>query len=224
MTARPGRVARGPARTGLAPALPGQREILDAAALAFTQNGFAATSMDEIAERLGATKGRLYHYYAAKADIFRDIVRAGLAFRLARSKTGVVLGSLVDRVQDTVGLLAVVGIGVATPRGEIVSALRRFHVSAVPVIDGALRPIGVVSEADMVAAPADDQAPASNRRRRDRAVAADLMTAPAVTISASAPLMEAARLMGERHVRRLVAVHSDGRVAGIVSRHDLLDL
>jgi|HubBroStandDraft_4_1064222.scaffolds.fasta_scaffold436889_1 CBS domain-containing protein len=119
---------------------------------------------------------------------------------------------------------AVVGIGVATPRGEIVSALRRFHVSAVPVIDGALRPIGVVSEADMVAAPADDQAPASNRRRRDRAVAADLMTAPAVTISASAPLMEAARLMGERHVRRLVAVHSDGRVAGIVSRHDLLDL
>jgi AcrR family transcriptional regulator len=78
MTARPGRVAHGPARTGLAPALPGQREILDAAALAFTQNGFAATSMDEIAERLGATKGRLYHYYAAKADIFRDIVRAGL--------------------------------------------------------------------------------------------------------------------------------------------------
>ena len=41
-----------------------------------------------------------------------DILRAGIAFRLARSKTAVVLGSLVDRVQDTIGLLAVVGIGV----------------------------------------------------------------------------------------------------------------
>jgi AcrR family transcriptional regulator len=79
VTARSGRVARGP--VGLAdpaPALPGQREILDAAALAFAQSGFAATSMDEIAERLGATKGRLYHYYATKADIFRDVVRAGM--------------------------------------------------------------------------------------------------------------------------------------------------
>lgn len=57
---------------------PGQRKILDAAALAFTQSGFAATSMDEITERPGATKGRLYHYYATKADIFRDVVRAGL--------------------------------------------------------------------------------------------------------------------------------------------------
>src|SRR5580692_7519221 len=31
-----------------------------------------------------------------------DILRAGIAFRLARSKTAVVLGSLVDRVQDTI--------------------------------------------------------------------------------------------------------------------------
>jgi AcrR family transcriptional regulator len=78
MTPRSGSVARHTTRAGLDRALPGQREILDAAALAFTQNGYAATSMDEIAERLGATKGRLYHYYRAKADIFRDIVLAGM--------------------------------------------------------------------------------------------------------------------------------------------------
>jgi AcrR family transcriptional regulator len=79
MTPRTGRVARRPAgRADVAPALPGQREILDAAARAFAQSGFAATSMDEIADRLGATKGRLYHYYATKAEIFRDVVRAGM--------------------------------------------------------------------------------------------------------------------------------------------------
>jgi len=74
VTPRSGRVAR----AASAAALPGQREILDAAALAFARSGFAGTSMDEIAERLGATKGRLYHYYATKADIFRDVVRAGM--------------------------------------------------------------------------------------------------------------------------------------------------
>lgn len=79
MTARSGRAARGAsAACDATPALPGQREILDAAALAFAYSGFAGTSMDEIAERLGATKGRLYHYYGTKADIFRDVVRAGM--------------------------------------------------------------------------------------------------------------------------------------------------
>jgi CBS domain-containing protein len=65
---------------------------------------------------------------------------------------------------------------------------------------------------------------AGDRRGEARlAVAADLTTSPAVTISASAPVVDAARLLRERHLRRLVAVHADGRVAGVVSRHDLLD-
>jgi AcrR family transcriptional regulator len=78
MTPRSGSAASAPRRVDTDRTFPGQREILDAAALAFTQDGYAATSMDGIAERLGATKGRLYHYYRAKADIFHDIVRAGM--------------------------------------------------------------------------------------------------------------------------------------------------
>ena len=78
MTARSGGVARSARPADPGRVLPGQREILDAAALAFTQNGYAATSLDEIAERLGATKGRLYHHYRAKVDIFHDIVCSGM--------------------------------------------------------------------------------------------------------------------------------------------------
>jgi uncharacterized protein (TIRG00374 family) len=41
-----------------------------------------------------------------------DVVRAGLALRYARSKTGLVLGSVVDRMVDVLGLAAVAGLGV----------------------------------------------------------------------------------------------------------------
>jgi uncharacterized membrane protein YbhN (UPF0104 family) len=40
-----------------------------------------------------------------------DVVRAGVALRAARSKSGLVLGSLVDRLLDIIGLAAVAGIG-----------------------------------------------------------------------------------------------------------------
>jgi AcrR family transcriptional regulator len=56
----------------------GQREILEAAAIAFTRSGYAATTIDDIAREMGATKGRVYHYYRAKADVFLDVVISGM--------------------------------------------------------------------------------------------------------------------------------------------------
>jgi len=56
----------------------GQRDILEAAAVAFTRSGYAATTIVDIADELGATKGRIYHYYRAKADIFLDVVITGM--------------------------------------------------------------------------------------------------------------------------------------------------
>lgn len=51
----------------------GRREVLDAAARAFMHGGYTGTSMDDIADMLNATKGRIYHYYRSKLDIFLDI-------------------------------------------------------------------------------------------------------------------------------------------------------
>jgi AcrR family transcriptional regulator len=48
-------------------------DILKAAATAFNERGYAATSIDDVADRLGATKGRIYHYYRSKTDIFLDL-------------------------------------------------------------------------------------------------------------------------------------------------------
>jgi AcrR family transcriptional regulator len=60
------------------PTLSGRNEILVAASSVLTEKGFTATSIDEIADRLGATKGRIYHYYRSKADLFLDLQRWAL--------------------------------------------------------------------------------------------------------------------------------------------------
>lgn len=55
-----------------------REEILRAAAELFMEFGYAATSIDAVAERLGATKGRIYHHYRSKADLFFDVQVAAM--------------------------------------------------------------------------------------------------------------------------------------------------
>lgn len=55
-----------------------REEILRAAAELFMEYGYAATSIDAVAERLGATKGRIYHHYPSKADLFFEVQIAAM--------------------------------------------------------------------------------------------------------------------------------------------------
>ena len=48
-------------------------EILDAAAVCFSKRGFSATSINDIADQLTATKGMVYHHYRSKAELFFDV-------------------------------------------------------------------------------------------------------------------------------------------------------
>jgi AcrR family transcriptional regulator len=48
--------------------------ILDCAAQAFAERGYAACSMTDIAVRSGASKARLYHYYASKEAMLYDLL------------------------------------------------------------------------------------------------------------------------------------------------------
>ncbi len=57
---------------------PNRWEILRAAAEAFMEHGYAATSIDTVAAVLGATKGRIYYCYKSKADLFFDIHREAM--------------------------------------------------------------------------------------------------------------------------------------------------
>ncbi len=48
-----------------------------------------------------------------------DVVRMGLAFRIERNRAGILLGSLVDRLLDTISLAVVAGIGVLLLPGAL---------------------------------------------------------------------------------------------------------
>lgn len=56
--------------------------IIEAAAKCFMHAGYSDTSIDDVAEDLGATKGRIYHYYRSKAELFFDVHRHGMAINL----------------------------------------------------------------------------------------------------------------------------------------------
>jgi CBS domain-containing protein len=131
---------------------------------------------------------------------------------------------------------SVVAIGESAGYKEIITVMRERRVSACPVLDGAGRVIGVVSEADLLlkeVGPEPLTGPGrslrASGRRGERAkaaglTAAELMSAPPVTISPDASVGEAAKLMYERGVKRLPVVDSASRLAGIVSRIDVLSV
>ena len=53
------------------------RAVLDAAARVFARQGYDSTSIDDIADELGATKGRVYHYYRSKIELLIGVVNTG---------------------------------------------------------------------------------------------------------------------------------------------------
>ena len=53
-------------------------EILDAALAVFAEKGYAATRMDDIAQRAGVTKGTIYLYFESKDAVFRSLVQESI--------------------------------------------------------------------------------------------------------------------------------------------------
>ncbi|MFD9113148.1 CBS domain-containing protein [Streptomyces bottropensis] len=114
---------------------------------------------------------------------------------------------------------------------EIVRLLQDRRVSALPVLDGEGRVVGVVSEADLLPKEefrdSDPDRYTQLRRLSDLAkaggsTAADLMTSPALTTRPDATSAQAARIMAHARVKRLPVVNEQGMLEGIVSRADLL--
>ncbi|MCX5588589.1 CBS domain-containing protein [Streptomyces erythrochromogenes] len=110
---------------------------------------------------------------------------------------------------------AVISVDQGTAFKDIVEALRMWNVSALPVLAQDGQVVGVVSEADLLLKPkASDTA--------HDTTAEQLMTRPAVTVTQSATIPAAARLMARGHLKRLPVVDRDSRLVGVVSRGDLL--
>ena len=121
---------------------------------------------------------------------------------------------------------------------EIVSAMRRFHISSLPVIDSEDRVIGLISNYDLLLGDVAYGLGSVRFGRLGRLgrfvhraarpdvsgrIAVELMSAPPVTVTAATPAREAAREMYRCRIHQLPVVDAaTGRLTGIVTRSDLL--
>src|SRR4051812_42487279 len=78
-------------------------EILDAAFEEFVERGYVATRVEDIASRVGVTKGTVYVYFETKEQLFEAMIRhisvplEGLLARVNQQK-----GTAVERLQKTI--------------------------------------------------------------------------------------------------------------------------
>ena len=123
-----------------------------------------------------------------------------------------------------------------TPVVGVAELLASRGISAVPVVDAEGRLHGLVTEGDLIRRLAEEKRGplgwflglfGDSRKLADRfakahgAKAEDVMTRDLVTVGEEAGADEIARLMEKHNIRR-VPVLKDGKLAGIVSRADLL--
>lgn len=131
-----------------------------------------------------------------------------------------------------------VKVGPKDPLSAVAKALLDARVSAVPVVDGAGRPIGVVSEWDLIG----QHAPERLLRREhwlarlaegqplsadyleltepNARTAEEIMTQPVITVADDADLETIAGILSVRKVKRVFVVSGETLV-GVVSRADL---
>ncbi|KOV53579.1 CBS domain-containing protein [Streptomyces sp. AS58] len=135
------------------------------------------------------------------------------------------------RIVSDVMTQTVAAVGRRASFKEIAQLMQDWQISALPVIEGEGRVVGVVSEADLLPKEELRDDPDAGylelRQPVDVAKAAaltagDLMSSPAVTVRAAATLAEAARIMAREGIKRLPVVEEAGLLAGVVSRADLL--
>ncbi|MEW9532137.1 CBS domain-containing protein [Microbispora sp. NPDC049125] len=126
----------------------------------------------------------------------------------------------------------VVAVETGASFGDVVSAMCRFRVDAVPVVDAERRVVGMVCDEDVLLREMDrragdlvfeGRARHLERRKSRGRTAAEIMSSPAVTVTEETGLRRAACLMHANKVRHLPVVDAvTGRVTGLVRQADLI--
>lgn len=126
-------------------------------------------------------------------------------------------------------------VRVDTPLKDVAETMGRWRISGVPVIDEAGRVAGVISEKDflsrmgapdtahvmgIIAACLGGKGCGATPIRGK--TASDIMAAPAITVRAETSTREIMEIFSTRNINRLPVIDRSGKLAGIVSRADIL--
>jgi len=60
--------------------LASQQQIIHAAAICFMRHGLEKATVDDMAREIGSTKGRVYHHFASKTEIFFAVYRQAMEY------------------------------------------------------------------------------------------------------------------------------------------------
>ncbi|HEX9039600.1 MAG TPA: CBS domain-containing protein [Trebonia sp.] len=207
--------------------------------------------LDGMLRHLGAAyydslKGR-----ATQADVNRavDNVAAHLNEAVMRTASDAANAAMVPHARDAgpdgglhgwsrrvadVMATSVVTVDRATPYKEIAQLLAEHQISGMPVLKMGREVVGVVTEADLLAAETKTASRLRSAHRlsllRSRAerhpalTAGELMTSPAITVGPHVTVHAAGRVMSDRRVRLLPVVNEHNVLIGVVSRRDLLSV
>jgi CBS domain-containing protein len=98
---------------------------------------------------------------------------------------------------------------------EVVRKMNKFDVGSIVILDSAARPVGIVTERDVLRKIVEPQLPP------DSVKALQVMSAPLVTINADAGVEQAAKLMSKKRIKKLPVVDG-GKLVGIVTSMDIM--
>jgi CBS domain-containing protein len=131
---------------------------------------------------------------------------------------------------------SVVSVTPDMPIKDVARLLEEKRISGLPVCDADGAVVGVVTEGDLLVKEQDLSAiqrrplarifgesreTKAQRAKAEARTAGEAMSSPPITISADAPIHEAASVMIERKVNRLPVVEG-GKLLGIVARADVV--
>lgn len=104
---------------------------------------------------------------------------------------------------------------------DAVVTLADSHISALPVVDGMGRMVGVISSTDILTSEAEAQDAAAREMLFEETTVRDLMTMGPLTVSPEAEVREAAQQMLYGDVHRLFVVDGE-QVVGVISTTDIM--
>jgi CBS domain-containing protein len=104
---------------------------------------------------------------------------------------------------------------------DVVVSLTDAHISALAVVDGMGRMVGVISSTDILTSEAEAQDAVEREALFEQMVVRDIMTRRPLTISPDADVREAAQQMLYAEIHRLF-VTSGEQVVGVISTTDIM--
>ena len=108
------------------------------------------------------------------------------------------------------------------PIEEAIELLGENHITGLPVLDANDHLVGVVSQTDLLAI--QPWLSAMVRGKPAGLRVGEIMSSPAITVPMSASLVEAARVMREYNVHRVVALDDENDPVGVLSGSDYVAL